>query len=200
MAVANNMIEALLNRPVKEGKGLRIDITLPSEEKGDLWVDVTIRHGPLTGKDAEQINFYANNTENSENPPDGRVPKDRPMAPELVRADNEKTLKYSVLLNHAVTLHVLRGREKKTTFVVAGLNHTGEVSKGLSTVIERLAMEKANTIRNSAQLDTIGPKKASARFRSGLLTTLMCTLWNGWGAQLDHTGFPRAGDIDCDDY
>ena len=60
-------IEAFLTAPVRQGGGLRIDLVIEDNRRGPRWIDVTCRHGVLTGKEHEQLKFYKDNNEQTEN-------------------------------------------------------------------------------------------------------------------------------------
>ena len=117
------------------------------------------------------------------------------MAPELVRALNEKEDKYLQLVNHADALKTGKHKRRKTVFKVAALNHTGEMSHGMTETIEFLSTEYYHVTKLKARKDGISPKQASAKFRSNLVDSVMIALFRGWGHQLLAAGYSRADDL-----
>ncbi len=67
-------------------------------------------------------------------------------------------------------------------------------------IIEFLSTEFFHMTKMEARKNGISPKKASAKFRSNLIDSVMVALCKGWGEQLLSAGYPRAEDLGMVDY
>ena len=188
-------ITLLRKKLPKDVQGLRIDVSLLSDDNREKWTDVSGIH--LTSKTRldDQFKFYANEVamEQVLRKNGYAIPNYKESSTPAVRAAQDfKHQKYRPMLRTAQMQYTNKRRSTRPDFWGCIAAHEGEWSSNLVSMIEFLAMSRfAAAQRGPRRRDGVKPSGASAEVRAMMRDRFAITLARGWGKQLRSGGFPR---------
>jgi hypothetical protein len=188
-------LKSVLTSVPASTKGVRLDLAIEFPGGKDLWCDFTGIHATSTST-SKKLTKWLNEANIADYVSAGVVannPTARTASPAVVAAIVAKDARYKLMLELASQQKRNRRREYEPTFVAAVITHTGELSQGMITLIERITAEAAKNFRRSELTLGLSKKRFTAAFRTRLKDALMATNARGFGRALYGAGNPMPG-------